>query len=112
MRFVDINMRGSKKEVHKEFIKMSGQAFWIVPEVGNCIINETDCYNKRLELIGVMAGGIAHDFNNLINIIRGYAEISLREIPTGNSVEYNLKRIVAVSRQAGNLSNHLLDFIS
>jgi len=112
MRSVDSNIKGSEKELHNEFIKMSEQAFWIVPERGSYIINETDSYNKSMELLGVMAGGIAHDFNNLINIIRGYAEKSLRETSSGNSVEYNLKRIVAVSRQAGNLSAHLLDFIA
>ena len=41
---------------------------------------------KRTEAVGRLAGGIAHDFNNLLQVISGYTELTLANLPMENEV--------------------------
>ena len=40
---------------------------------------------QRMEAIGRLAGGVAHDFNTLLNVMLGYSELLLDELPEGDA---------------------------
>jgi len=40
---------------------------------------------QRMEAIGRLAGGVAHDFNTLLNVMLGYSELLLDELPQGDA---------------------------
>jgi PAS domain S-box-containing protein len=61
---------------------------------------------QKMESIGTLAGGIAHDFNNILNIIRGYVTVAMRESAENpqlaesmNIIEQEIDRGAAVVRQ-------------
>ncbi len=65
---------------------------------------------QKMEAIGTLAGGMAHDFNNLLTTIKGYADISLTNLPENDVLFRNLKQIQKAVKRAGALTNQLLLF--
>jgi signal transduction histidine kinase/CheY-like chemotaxis protein len=67
--------------------------------------------SQRLESIGRLAGGIAHDFNNLLMVIKSYAELAVKQLPTGDrKVRDRLTEIDRATDRAADLVRQLLAF--
>jgi len=79
-------------------------------EQKNALLQAQLTQAQKMEAIGTLAGGIAHDFNNILSAIIGFAEISLREVPSGSKLEHNLQRILSAGIRAGNLVKQILTF--
>ena len=65
---------------------------------------------RNLEALGRLAGGIAHDFNNMLNVILGYAEISLERLGPDSPVAPNLREIMKAGQRSATLTSQLLAF--
>ncbi len=66
--------------------------------------------SQKMEAIGTLAGGIAHDFNNLLQVIQGYAEMLLMELPEDQPGYAEIGEIKRASRVAAELTQGLLTF--
>jgi two-component system, cell cycle sensor histidine kinase and response regulator CckA len=64
----------------------------------------------KMEAIGTLAGGIAHDFNNLLNVIFGYTELAIRDLPPASPAAEKLEKVGAAGQRAAELVRHLLAF--
>jgi len=65
---------------------------------------------QKLQALGELTGGIAHDFNNLMTVIRGAAELLLRDdVPAERRRRY-AKSILDTADRAAELTSHLLAF--
>ena len=65
---------------------------------------------QKLQAIGELTGGIAHDFNNLMTVIRGSAELLIRDdLPAERRRRY-ARAIVETAERASTLTSHLLAF--
>ncbi|MDX9800518.1 MAG: LytS/YhcK type 5TM receptor domain-containing protein [Spirochaetia bacterium] len=66
---------------------------------------------QKLESIGRLAGGVAHDFNNILQVIMGFTEMALDDIPpgSGNTKNY-LDEIYKASKRSAELTGQLLAF--
>jgi len=65
--------------------------------------------NRRsLERLGGLAAGIAHEFNNLIQIIRGFAEVTKGEVPRGSRVDRHMDEVLATTRRASEVVQRIL----
>jgi len=65
---------------------------------------------QKMEAIGTLTGGIAHDFNNILGIILGNTELALDDVPSWNSVHFNLEEIKTASLRAKDIVRQLLTF--
>ncbi len=65
---------------------------------------------QKLESVGSLAGGIAHDFNNMLMAIMGYTELAEDEIAEDNPARIYLKKVLASSKKATELTQSLLAF--
>ena len=65
---------------------------------------------QKMEAIGRLAGGVAHDFNNLLTTIRGFTELTLKELPEDGQSHGNLIQIHKASDRAADLIRQLLLF--
>ncbi len=65
---------------------------------------------RKMEAIGTLAGGIAHDFNNILQIINGYADITIMDKAKDSSDYSNLQTILNASGRAAQLIRQLLLF--
>jgi signal transduction histidine kinase/CheY-like chemotaxis protein/HAMP domain-containing protein len=65
---------------------------------------------QKLESLGVLAGGIAHDFNNILTSIVGNAELIELQIPPGNPIMENLRRIEKSAQRATDLARQMLAY--
>ena len=67
---------------------------------------------EKMEAIGQLAGGIAHDFNNLLLAIRGFCELAVRELQTGDAgaAERDIQEVLLAADRAADLTRQLLAF--
>ncbi len=66
--------------------------------------------SQKMEAIGQLAGGVAHEFNNLLQVIKGYSELAVRNLVPEDSQHKNMKQIISAADRASLLTSHLLSF--
>jgi polar amino acid transport system substrate-binding protein len=65
---------------------------------------------QKMEAVGRLAGGVAHDFNNMLNVILGYAEMSLLKLEPASPILAYLKEISKAGLRSAALTRQLLAF--
>jgi len=65
---------------------------------------------QKLESLGVLAGGIAHDFNNILMAIIGNTDLALARLSEDAPAVDNLRRIMAASKRAAELTQQMLAY--
>ena len=65
---------------------------------------------QKMESVGRLAGAVAHDFNNLLEIVVGYSELLLQDIPRENHLWKNADEIKKAGLRAASLTRQLLAF--
>ena|GEM_PF-2151548 len=68
---------------------------------------------QKLESLGVLAGGIAHDFNNILQVVLGYTELALGELPESppdSSIKASLEAVKVASMRAAKICSQMLDY--
>ena len=63
-----------------------------------------------MDSIGRLAGGVAHDFNNMLNVITGYTEMALSELPDNPEVQEMLQEVLKAAKRSADMTRKLLDF--
>jgi two-component system, cell cycle sensor histidine kinase and response regulator CckA len=66
--------------------------------------------SQKMEALGTLAGGIAHDFNNMLNVILGYAELSLMRLSPEDPSHRNMLEIRKAGERSVALTRQLLAF--
>ncbi|MFA6239796.1 MAG: PAS domain S-box protein [Candidatus Hydrogenedentales bacterium] len=65
---------------------------------------------QKMEAVGQLAGGVAHDFNNLLQVITGYVEMTLSDMPRSNETYAMMEEVQKASSRATTLVRQLLTF--
>ena len=73
-------------------------------------LEEQSKQDQKMESISRLAGAVAHDFNNLLEIVVGYSELLLQEIPIDNRLWKNADEIKKAGMRAASLTRQLLAF--
>ncbi len=66
--------------------------------------------SQKMEAIGTLAGGIAHDFNNILTSIINSAELALLDLPPGEAMEDDIKRVLRAGERGSRLVKQILSF--
>ena len=65
---------------------------------------------QKMEAIGRLAGGVAHDFNTLLNVMLGYSELLLAELPEDDARREKVMQIKNSGAAGALLTRQLLAF--
>jgi PAS domain S-box-containing protein len=65
---------------------------------------------QKMDALGQLAGGIVHDFNNLLQVISGYAELGLMQLPENSDQYKNYMQIKVASERGNELTQQLRFF--
>jgi PAS domain S-box-containing protein len=65
---------------------------------------------QKMESVGRLAGGVAHDFNNILQVIKGFSELVIAEIPPRNAAHHEMEQVLGAVERAQNLVRQLLIF--
>jgi signal transduction histidine kinase len=66
--------------------------------------------SQKMEALGNLTGGIAHEFNNLLQIISGFSEVMLLQLPAGSAIRRDLEGIIEAVDRGAAVTNQLLAF--
>lgn len=66
--------------------------------------------SQKMEALGNLTGGVAHEFNNLLQIIKGYSEVMLLQLPSGDPVRHDIAGIIEAVTRGAAVTNQLLAF--
>ena len=66
--------------------------------------------SQKMEAIGRLAGGVAHDFNTLLNVMLGYSELVLADLPEGDPRRERVQQIQQSAEAGAMLTRQLLAF--
>ncbi len=96
-KVVQCNIRDitERKELEAENLRIQGQ-------------------NRQLqksESLGRMSGAIAHNFNNQLQVVQGYLEMVIRDLPPGDSHAVDLAKSLQASQKASEVSANLLAYL-
>ncbi|MCH8953782.1 PAS domain S-box protein [candidate division KSB1 bacterium] len=65
---------------------------------------------QKMETLGTLAGGIAHDFNNILQAIRGYADMSMDEVPPKSQAHADLQEVMKATNRGKKIVQKILAF--
>ena len=65
---------------------------------------------QKMETLGTLAGGIAHDFNNILQAIRGYADMSMDEVPRKSQAHADLQEVMKATNRGKKIVQKILAF--
>ena len=65
---------------------------------------------QKMETLGTLAGGIAHDFNNILQAIRGYADMSMDEVPPKSQAYADLQEVMKATNRGKKIVQKILAF--
>ena len=66
---------------------------------------------QKSESLGRMSGAIAHHFNNKLNVVMGYLEMVIGDLPPGDSHAVKLTRAMQAAKKASEVSGNLLAYL-
>jgi two-component system, cell cycle sensor histidine kinase and response regulator CckA len=117
--------------IEKRYLHRDGSAVWV--DVSSSLVNDSagkPLYRisviqnvterkraeeqlkqaQKMEAIGRLAGGVAHDFNTLLNVMLGYSELLLAELPPPDARREKVMQIKNSADAAALLTRQLLAF--
>ncbi|WP_448384115.1 PAS domain S-box protein [Desulfosoma sp.] len=65
---------------------------------------------QKMQAIGQLAGGVAHEFNNILQVMNGFVEMVLKDLPADDSNRKKLDRVLEGGLKAARLVQQLLAF--
>ncbi|MEI6424485.1 MAG: PAS domain S-box protein, partial [Lentisphaerota bacterium] len=66
---------------------------------------------QKAESLGRMSGAIAHHFNNKLNVVMGYLEMVIADLPPDDSHAVKLARAMQAAQKASEVSGNLLAYL-
>ena len=66
--------------------------------------------SHKMEAVGQLAGGVAHDFNNMLNVILGYTEVIMLDLPSEDPLYAKIEQIGKAATRSADLTKQLLGF--